>query len=315
MLAAAWSRGLLSILCTIPIASFAGANDFEKLAKAVEAVAQASRSSEGIEDSQILGRIDREQLDLLRKTFGADAAKAVGHLRVQSVLTPGTSVAPDDDVLADILRAEPGLVQLGSMGLAGALRQTQQYYAGRGNPLPDAVKVMLSITFPEEVLDSVRVVDTDAEGSLPAIINEVQTNFGEAVGGQSAVTIDNLIAFSEIPDLSSVDFWAHEIQHVMQYRQLGGIDAFAAAYTRDYRQLEGDANAVAQKAVIDAQNVLTVIHALNPDVLGSSARQLGASATRRPCAASLLAGQRPAARSRRRALGRPARAELEFEAV
>jgi len=270
----------------MPIASFAAANDLEKLAKAVEAVAQASRSSEGIEASRILDRIDREQLDLLQKTFGADAAKAVGHLQVQSVGTPGTSVAPDDDVLAGILRAEPGLVQLGSMGLARVLRQTQQYYAGRGNPLPAAVKVMLSITFPREILDSVRVVDTDAEGSLPAIINEVQTNFGEAVGGQSAVTIDDIIAFSEIPDLSSVDFWAHEIQHVMQYRQLGGIDAFAAAYTRDYRQLEGDANAVARKAVIDAQNVLTVIHALNPNRLGSSNRHLDVAAARRPCAAS-----------------------------
>jgi hypothetical protein len=286
VLAAVPIRSLLAILCTIPIASFAGARDFQKLAKAVEAVARASRSSEGIEASQILGRIDREQLDLLQKTFGADAAKAVGNLRVQSVGTPGTSVAPDDDVLASILRAEPGLVQLGSMGLARVLRQTQQYYAGRGNPLPAAVKVMLSITFPREILDSVRVVDTDAEGSLPAIINEVQTNFGEAVGGQSAVTIDDIIAFSEIPDLSSVDFWAHEIQHVMQYRQLGGIDAFAAAYTRDYRQLEGDANAVARKAVIDAQNVLTVIHALNPNRLGSSTRHLDVAAARRPCAAS-----------------------------
>ena len=47
------------------------------------------------------------------------------------------------------------------------------------------------------------------------MINEVQTNFGE-VGSQSAVTIDDIIAFSEIPDPSSIDFWAHEIQHAMQ---------------------------------------------------------------------------------------------------
>jgi hypothetical protein len=187
----------------------------------------------------------------------------VGHFEVHSVLNPPTSIAPHDDVLADILRAEPGLVQFGSIGLARVLRQTQQYYAERGGLLPDAVKAMLSITFPEEVLDRVRVIDTDAEETLPAIINEVQTNFGEAVGGHSAVTIDNIIAFSEIPEPSAVDFWAHEIQHVMQYRKLGGIDAFAAAYTKDYRRLEDDANAVAQKAVIDAQKVLLVIRVLN----------------------------------------------------
>jgi hypothetical protein len=256
-------RGLLPILLNICIASFAGAKDYEKLAEAVEAVVQASRSNDGITGSQLLGKLDREQVDLLRRTFGPDVAKAVGHFEVHSVLNPPTSIAPHDDVLADILRAEPGLVQFGSIGLARVLRQTQQYYAERGGLLPDAVKAMLSITFPEEVLDRVRVIDTDAEETLPAIINEVQTNFGEAVGGHSAVTIDNIIAFSEIPEPSAVDFWAHEIQHVMQYRKLGGIDAFAAAYTKDYRRLEDDANAVAQKAVIDAQKVLLVIRVLN----------------------------------------------------
>jgi hypothetical protein len=60
------------------------------------------------------------------------------------------------------------------VGLARALRQTQQLYVGLGKPLPDAMQVMLSITFPREVLDSVRVVDTDVQGSLPAIINELQ---------------------------------------------------------------------------------------------------------------------------------------------
>jgi hypothetical protein len=115
------------------------------------------------------------------------------------------------------------------------------------------------------VLERVRVVDTDAEGSLPAIINEVQTQIGEAAaGGQSAVTIDDVIAFSDIPDPSAIDFWAHEVQHVVQYQKLGGIDGFAAQYTRDYRKLEADANAAAAKALADAHDVLTVIRALYP---------------------------------------------------
>ena len=142
---------------------------------------QASRSSQGFEGSQLFERIDPEQEDLLRSTYGADAARAVGDLRVESVGTLETRVPPEGEILVDILRAEPGLAKLGSMGLAGVLRRAHQYYAGRGNPLPDAVKVMLSISFPKEVLDRVRVVDTDAEGSLPAILNELQTSFGEAV--------------------------------------------------------------------------------------------------------------------------------------
>jgi hypothetical protein len=263
VLAAAGWRRLLALLCTLPIALIAAADDLEQLAKAVDAVAQASRSSEGFEGSLALGRIDPEQLELLRRTFGADAVRAVGDVKVERVGTLESRLTRDDDVLSGILRAEPGLAQLGAIGLAGALRQTHQFYSGRGKPLPDAVKVMLSISFPKPVLDRVRVIDTGDEASLPAILNQVQTSIGEAVGGQSAVTVDDLIAFSQIPGLSSVDFWAHEIQHVMQYRQLGGIDGFAAAYTRDHRKLEANARAVSEKAVTDAENVLTVIRALD----------------------------------------------------
>ena len=197
---------------------------------------RASQWSQQLDDPRFLAGIEPEQLELLRLTYGADAATAVGNLRVQNAASVATTAVPDD--LTGILGVDPGLVQLGAMGLARAMRQAHELYAGRGAPLPDAVKVMLGITFPKEVLDRARVVDTDAEGSLPALINELQTNFGEAVGGISAVTIDDVIAFSEIPDASAVDYWGHELQHVVQYRRLGGIDAFASAYTRDYATLE-----------------------------------------------------------------------------
>jgi hypothetical protein len=149
------------------------------------------------------------------------------------------------------------------------LRRAHDYYAGAGHPLPDAVKVLLSITFSRELLDSARVVDSDAEGSVPAILRELQANFGEALGGEYAVTIGNLIAFSEIPKPSEIDFWAHELRHVVQYRQLGGIDAFAAAYTKDFKQLEDEAGVASRQAVGDAQKVLTVIRALHPNRLDS----------------------------------------------
>jgi hypothetical protein len=165
------------------------------------------------------------------------------------------------------LRSEPILGQLGSQALAGMLRRAHDYYAGAGHPLPDAVKVLLSITFSQELLDRARVVDSDAEGSVPAILRELQASFGEAVGGEYAVTVGDLIAFSEIPKPSEIDFWAHELRHVVQYRQLGGIDAFAAAYTRDFKKLEGEASAASRQGVNDAQKVLTVIRALYPNRL------------------------------------------------
>ena len=152
------------------------------------------------------------------------------------------------------------------------LRRAHDYYAGAGHPLPDAVKVLLSITFSRELLDRARVVDSDAEGNVPAILRELQASFGETVGGNYAVTIGNLIAFSEIPKPSEIDFWAHELRHVVQYRQLGGIDAFAAAYTKDFKKLEGEAGAASKQGVSDAQKVLTVVRALHASKLPKAAR-------------------------------------------
>ena len=51
----------------------------------------------------------------------------------------------------------------------------------------------------------------------------------------------------------------------MQYRQLGGIDAFAAAYAKDFKKLEAEAGAASRQGVGDAQKVLTVVRALNPE--------------------------------------------------
>ena len=54
-----------------------------------------------------------------------------------------------------------------------------------------------------------------------------------------------------------------------EYRQLGEIDAFANAYTRDFKKLEGEAGASSRQGVGDAQKVLTVIRALHPERLGA----------------------------------------------
>jgi hypothetical protein len=251
------ARPLGSLVCALLVASLARAEEREDLAWRVQAVARAVRANE-------LSSVSPAQLEELRKAFGPDAGAAVAGLKLLDVVTVET-VDPPDDPLSDFLGTQPELARFGAMALSEAMHQAHATYANADRRLPPAVKLLLSISFPKEVLERVRVVDTDAEGSLPAIINEVQTRIGEAAaGGQSAVTIDDVIAFSEIPEPSAIDFWAHEVQHVVQFQKLGGIDAFAAQYTRDYRKLEADANAVAVKALADAHDVLTVIRALYP---------------------------------------------------
>ena len=101
------------------------------------------------------------------RPYRTEAARAVGDLRVESAGAVENRIPPEGDVLADVLRSEPILGQLGSLGLAGLLRRAHDYYAGAGHPVPEAVKVLLSITFSRELLDRARVVvDSDAEGNV-----------------------------------------------------------------------------------------------------------------------------------------------------
>jgi hypothetical protein len=156
------------------------------------------------------------------------------------------------------------LTHLGEVGLANALRQAHAYYAGSAKPLPETVRSRLAAGFPAEVLDRVRVVETGEEGTLPAIINFVQTRFGDAVGGTSAVTIDDIVAFSQIPEPDEIEYWAHEVEHTVQYRRLGGIDGFAAEYTRNYQGLEDEANAVATQVAAAARKPQSPVAAPPP---------------------------------------------------
>jgi hypothetical protein len=88
-----------------------------------------------------------------------------------------------------------------------------------------------------------------AEHSLPS-----STSFRKHWANTHAVTVDNIIVFSQEPGLDSIWFWAHELQHVEQYRTLG-ISGFAAEYTSDYQRLEDEANKKADQAVNDAAEI------------------------------------------------------------
>jgi hypothetical protein len=66
-----------------------------------------------------------------------------------------------------------------------------------------------------------------------------------ANGGGFAVVTDDIIVFSRVPGASSSDlwWWAHEVTHTVQYQRLGGIGAFANAYTKNGPALEKEADA------------------------------------------------------------------------
>jgi hypothetical protein len=59
-------------------------------------------------------------------------------------------------------------------------------------------------------------------------------------GTVRAVTLDNVILFASAEEAANVKLWAHELYHVMQYRQWG-VDGFAERFVDDHRTLERDA--------------------------------------------------------------------------
>ncbi|HSG65666.1 MAG TPA: DUF4157 domain-containing protein, partial [Gammaproteobacteria bacterium] len=60
------------------------------------------------------------------------------------------------------------------------------------------------------------------------------------LGAVRAVTLDNVILFAGADEASDATLWAHELYHVMQYRDWG-IEGFAARYLADHRTVEHEA--------------------------------------------------------------------------
>ena len=129
-----------------------------------------------------------------------------------------------------------------SAPLAAALSDAHARLQGIARPLPDDVKARLAVVHSAETLARARYVVGDVPLTLASLIDRVNT-----IGGADsfAVTVDNIIVFSRLPGTSPGDlhWWAHEVQHTVQYRTLGGIDAFANAYMKNGPALERDADA------------------------------------------------------------------------
>ncbi|MER8639311.1 DUF4157 domain-containing protein [Mesorhizobium sp. M1365] len=89
--------------------------------------------------------------------------------------------------------------------------------------LPKNVRDKVSLFYPKAVLDSVRF-RVGSRGTL-----DVQRFAFDS--GAAAVTLDNVIVFDSQKDADDVCTWAHELEHVIQYRGLG-VDGFAQRYVQ-----------------------------------------------------------------------------------
>ena len=188
--------------------------------------------------------------------LGESAQDVVGVVLVPATIAANFPSAITDTVLKTTENVDNAQDVVG-IPLNAAFKAVLQYYEGKGKPLPEVLIRFLPPTFDKAHLESVRYIVDDSTGNLAGLINSLQTQFGSAEGGNHAVTVGNLIIFDKEPSPGIADlfFWAHEIQHTVQYATKG-MDTFAAEYVTDYKGLEDDANNVALKAVEDVKTLL-----------------------------------------------------------
>jgi hypothetical protein len=116
--------------------------------------------------------------------------------------------------------------------------------AANAQPIPPAIRELLEGHFPDDVLDDVRWTLGGRRVDLGSVLSRWALNEG-------AVTMDDVVVFSREKGTRSLALWAHELTHVVQYRELG-VRNFARLYTTNWRLLE-------QRARINAGDVLRAI--------------------------------------------------------
>jgi uncharacterized protein (TIGR03437 family) len=99
------------------------------------------------------------------------------------------------------------------------------------SPIPPNIRNQVEHLYPAPLLDKVRF----KSGS--GFLGTLQWFREEMSGG--AITLDNIIIFSDDSRAGNLRIWVHELEHVRQYEQLG-VDGFAQAYVDQTCILPGD---------------------------------------------------------------------------
>ena len=100
------------------------------------------------------------------------------------------------------------------------------------SPMPDNIRKDLAHLYSPSLLAKVRY----KTGS--GFLGTLQW-FRDEMGQEGAITLVDVIVFSNSDKASKLQLWAHELEHVRQYEQLG-IDGFAQAYVDQTCILPGD---------------------------------------------------------------------------
>ena len=150
--------------------------------------------------------------------------------------------------------------QLTAVPLAGAMRDAYRAYVTYSYPLDPFLMQTLSRVVPWQVLAAARwTVGNTPDMTIPGFLNAGHSAFGN----QHAVTLANVMIFSQMPDLRFEGGWVwllHELFHIEQYMRYSGdplesIDGFAVDYVSNHGGIESEAqnNAVARFNILRQQ--------------------------------------------------------------
>jgi hypothetical protein len=270
--AIAWRALGVSIALTIPSAAFpkdffqqAGENLRDAADKAAPIVAPGStiviqvvngkKPGDAIKDTVLapvtvfidgqkaIGAADQQVEDAVKKALGPGVGKAIEIIRLPEKIERAVIVKAAETGLDAAKTGKVDPAKIAAIPLAALLQQAIDLYKSRGLPVPDTVQTLLSTTHTRETLQGARFVIDDNLGSLPSAINFLK----EQSNDNFAVTVGNIIVFAKDPGVTNMHFWAHELQHTVQYRELG-VNGFAAKYLTNSADLEADAEKYGNKA-------------------------------------------------------------------
>lgn len=133
---------------------------------------------------------------------------------------------------------------LTSPALAAAIRFSRQQARGVGpREVPAEVRLVLEPYFDPALIERVRWTLAGRRISLGSLLAGWYYDEG-------AVTLEDVIVFSDPKVAENVWLWAHELTHVEQYARFGA-DGFALRYVLDWRSLEAEATANAFRITAD----------------------------------------------------------------
>lgn len=130
---------------------------------------------------------------------------------------------------------DPLMVETVTPVLAHLIESSRDEALAQGvQPIPEAVRNELAGYVPGATLDRVRWC-VQCGGALSLQRGTFLFQYAPAI------TLDYVVVFEKREDaLGDPSLWAHELKHVMQYRQWG-VEGFAKRYLEDYEAVESEA--------------------------------------------------------------------------